>query len=166
MSETTPPLKAKRRGLNRLKEVRNALIAVRRLYYTKLWGMDIHPTARFSLSTKFDQTYSAGVHIGEKTYMAFESRLLSHDMSRGLYLHTRIGKRCFIGGRALIMPGITIGDNCVVGAGSVVTKDVPDRCLVAGNPARILRENIDVGDFGRFNDADAAESALVAAGQA
>lgn len=161
----TPLPKAKRRGLNRLKELRNLLIGVRRWYYRKLWGMDIHPTAKFSLSTKFDQTFPKGVHVGEQTYMAFESRILSHDMSRGMYLHTRIGKNCFIGGRALIMPGVTIGDNCVVGAGSVVTKDVPDRCLVAGNPARVLRENIEVGPFGRFLEADATEAALAAAGE-
>ena len=161
----TPLPKAKRRGLNRLKEVRNLLIALRRWYYRRLWGMDIHPTAKFSLSTKFDQTFPKGVHVGEQTYMAFESRILSHDMSRGMYLHTRIGKNCFIGGRALIMPGVTIGDNCVVGAGSVVTKDVPDRCLVAGNPARVLRENIEVGPYGRFLEADATEAALAAAGE-
>lgn len=162
----SPPLpKAKRRGLNHLKEVRNLLIAMRRWYYTRLWGMDIHPTAKFSLSTKFDQTFPKGVHVGENTYMAFESRMLSHDMSRGMYLHTRIGKNCFIGGRALIMPGVTIGDNCVIGAGSVVTKDVPDRCLAAGNPARVLREGIEVGPFGRFLNADATEAALAAAGE-
>lgn len=161
----TPLPKAKRRGLNHLKEVRNLLIGLRRWYYRRLWGMDIHPTAKFSLSTKFDQTFPKGVHVGEQTYMAFESRILSHDMSRGMYLHTRIGKNCFIGGRALIMPGVTIGDNCVVGAGSVVTKDVPDRCLVAGNPARVLRENIEVGPFGRFLEADATEAALAAAGE-
>jgi len=165
MSDPAPRQKAKRRGLNRLKEVRNLLISMRRWYYTRLWGMDIHPTVKFSLSTQFDRTFPLGVHIGAMTYMAFESRILSHDMSRGMYLHTRIGKNCFIGGRALIMPGVQIGDNCVVGAGSVVTKDVPDRCLVAGNPARVLREEIEVGDYGRFASADATEAALAAAGE-
>ena len=169
MTEPAPtpaPLpKARRRGLNHLKELRNLLIGLRRWYYRRLWGMDIHPTAKFSLSTKFDQTFPKGVHVGETTYMAFQSRVLTHDMSRGMYLHTRIGRNCFIGGRALILPGVTIGDNCVVGAGSVVTKDVPDRCLVAGNPARVLRENIEVGPYGRFLSADATEAALAAAGE-
>jgi len=106
------------------------------------------------------------VHVGAQSYVAFEARILTHDMTRGLYLHTRIGQNCFIGGRSLILPGIEIGDNCVVGAGSVVTKSVPPRSLVAGNPARILRENIEVGPYGRFATADATESALAEAGLA
>ncbi len=51
-----------------------------------------------------------------------------------------IGNNVWIGGRAIILPGVNIGDDCVVGAGSVVTKDVPARMLVVGNPARIVRK--------------------------
>ncbi len=51
-----------------------------------------------------------------------------------------IGKNCWIGAGALIMPGITIGDNVVIGAGSVVTKDVPSNVVAVGNPCRVLRE--------------------------
>lgn len=160
-----PPHKAKRRGLNRLKGLRHVLVTLKRLYYTRLWGMDIDPTANFSLSAKFDRTFPIGVHVGPRTYVAFEARILTHDMTRGMYLHTRIGANCFIGGRSLILPGIEIGDNCVVGAGSVVTKSVPPGCIVAGNPARVLREGIEVGPYGRFLSADATEAALAAAGQ-
>lgn len=165
MADTEPVLKkANRRGLNRLKPLRNALVGLRRLIYTRLWGMDIDPTAQFSLSARFDHTFPKGVHVGPKTYIAFEARILTHDMTRGLYLHTRIGANCFIGGRSLILPGVEIGDNCVVGAGSVVTRSVPSRSLVAGNPARILRSEIEVVEFGRFLTADATESALAEAG--
>lgn len=52
----------------------------------------------------------------------------------------RIGKNCWIGAGALILPGITIGDNVVVGAGSVVTKDLPSNVVAVGNPCKILRE--------------------------
>lgn len=52
----------------------------------------------------------------------------------------KIGKRCWIGANAIILPGITIGDNCVIAAGSVVTKDVPSNCTVAGIPARIIKK--------------------------
>jgi acetyltransferase-like isoleucine patch superfamily enzyme len=156
--------KARRRGLNRLSGLRNLLVSIRRIYYTRLWGMDIHPTAMFSLSTKFDRTFPKGVHVGPKSYVAFDARILTHDRTRGLYLHTRIGANCFIGGCSLILPGVEIGDNCVVGAGSVVTKSLPPRSMAAGNPARILRSDIEVGDYGRFLTADAAESALAKAG--
>lgn len=55
---------------------------------------------------------------------------------------TRIGKRASIGSNATILCGVTIGDDAIIGAGSVVTRDVPARCIVAGNPARVMR-NID-----------------------
>jgi acetyltransferase-like isoleucine patch superfamily enzyme len=50
-----------------------------------------------------------------------------------------IGEDCWFGGNATVCPGITIGRGVTVGAGSVVTKDVPDFCVVAGNPARFIR---------------------------
>jgi acetyltransferase-like isoleucine patch superfamily enzyme len=52
----------------------------------------------------------------------------------------RVGEDCWIGGNAMLLPGVTIGRGCVVGAGSVVTKNVPDFTIVAGNPARIVRK--------------------------
>ncbi|MFN4157368.1 MAG: acyltransferase [Gemmobacter sp.] len=156
--------KATRRGLNHLSGLRDALVGIRRLLLVRLWGMDIHPSVQMSMSARFDRTFPPGVHIGAYSWIAFEARILTHDRTRGLYLHTRIGRNCFIGGRSMILPGVEIGDNCVVGAGSVVTKSVPPRSVVAGNPARILRSDIEVGHFGRFLTADATESALAEAG--
>ena len=163
-SGTRPPLKARKRGLNRLSGLRNMLVGLRRAFYAKAFGMDIHPTVQMSLSAKLDRTFPPGVHVGEYSYLAFESRILTHDRTRGLYLHTRIGRNCFIGGRALILPGVEIGDGCVVGAGAVVTKSVPAGSIVAGNPARVIRTGIEVGPYGRFLNADAIESALVEQG--
>ncbi len=51
-----------------------------------------------------------------------------------------IGRNCWIGAGALIMPGVTIGDNTVIGAGSVVTKDIPPNVVAVGNPCRVMRE--------------------------
>ena len=52
----------------------------------------------------------------------------------------RIGKNCWLGAGVIVLPGVTIGDNVVIGAGSVVTKDVPSNVVAVGNPCRILRE--------------------------
>ena len=52
----------------------------------------------------------------------------------------RIGKNCWLGAGVLVMPGVTIGDNSVIGAGSVVTKDIPANVVAVGNPCRVLRE--------------------------
>jgi len=52
----------------------------------------------------------------------------------------RIGDGTWVGARAIILPGVTIGTRCLIAAGSVVSKDVPDDTLVAGNPARVIRK--------------------------
>lgn len=139
-------------SLNQFLRLQRLLVKLRRLVDVHFWGMDIHPTVVMSLSARLDRTYPKGVHIGAHTYIAFEAAILSHDMTRGMYRDTVIGRNCFIGARSIILPGIRIGDGCVVGAGSVVTKDVPAGTAVAGNPARIVRENIEVGEFGRFEE--------------
>ncbi|WP_091143248.1 sugar O-acetyltransferase [Flavobacterium caeni] len=51
-----------------------------------------------------------------------------------------IGDDCWIGGGAIICPGVTIGDRCVIGAGAVVTKDIPNDSLAVGNPAKVIRQ--------------------------
>ena len=51
-----------------------------------------------------------------------------------------IGRNCWIGAGAVVLPGVTIGDNTVVGAGSVVTRDLPANVVAVGCPCRVLRE--------------------------
>ncbi|MDR3406220.1 MAG: DapH/DapD/GlmU-related protein [Chthoniobacter sp.] len=68
----------------------------------------------------------------------------SHDHRQADFPMTcapiRLGDRAWVAARAIVLPGITIGAGAVVGAGSVVTRDIPDGCVAAGNPARIVRE--------------------------
>ena len=52
-----------------------------------------------------------------------------------------IGNNVWIGGGAILLPGVTIGDNVVIGAGSIVTKDIPANSVACGNPCRVIREN-------------------------
>lgn len=51
-----------------------------------------------------------------------------------------VGNDVWIGGNVVVLPGVTIGDGCVIGAGSVVTRDIPAACLAFGNPCRIIRK--------------------------
>ena len=67
---------------------------------------------------------------------------------RGLQYNmpVHIGKNCWLGAGVIVMPGVTIGDNTVIGAGSVVTKDIPSGVVAVGNPCRVLRQ---VGEHDR-----------------
>ena len=130
--------------------VRRGGIFVRHLYLTKIFGMDIAPTALLSFGAKLDKTNPKGIHIGAESYVASDAIIFSHDYSRSLKKDTFIGRQCFIGSNAIIMCGISIGDNVVVGSGTVVTKDIPSNCIVAGNPARIIKSNIQTRKFGQI----------------
>ncbi len=117
---------------------------------TKIYGMDISNNARISYGARLDKTYPKGIHINDDSYVASGAIIFSHDFSRSIRTHTWVGRRCFVGANAIIMAGVTLGDSVVVGSGSVVTKDVPSGCVVVGNPAKILRENIKTGKFGKI----------------
>lgn len=147
-------------SISRLAFLRKVLTQARMFVFRRVMKMDIHPTVEISLSGKPDLTFPKGVHVGAYTYIAFNARILTHDRTRGLYIHTHIGENCFIVGESIILPGVKIGDNCVIGAGAVVTRDVPARSIVAGNPAKIIRSDIEVGRYGRFRDADDTERHL------
>lgn len=131
---------------------RDTVVMLQRLYFTKFWGMDIHPDTLISLQVKLDKTYPKGIHVGEGTAISFDAVVLSHDYIRGVHVDTYIGKYCQIGARSIVMPGITIGDHSVIGAGTIVTKDVPAHSLVVGNPGRIIRTDIMTEHWGKITD--------------
>lgn len=110
---------------------------LQRIVRKVLWGMDIHPTARIAPSALIDRTWPRGIHIGPDCFICDEAVMLTHDLTRGVYLDTRLGARCHVGARAIIMPGVTIGDDCVVAPGALVTKDLPASHSALGNPAVI-----------------------------
>ena len=114
----------------------------------------------------FHCSYGVNIHLGTGAYLNFGCVLLDHgrvDIGRdamlgpGVHVYTvehdrdeqrrtqgmeiarpvRIGDRAWIGGRAVILAGVTVGEGAVVAAGSVVTRDVPAGATVAGNPARV-----------------------------
>lgn len=119
-----------------------------RRYLCSVWGMDIGRRAHISLSARLDKTNPRGVHIGEDTAITFDTVILTHDFINRAHRDVRIGRCCFIGARSVILPGVTIGDHCIVAAASVVMKDVPPHSLVSGNPARVFESNIMTGPLG------------------
>jgi acetyltransferase-like isoleucine patch superfamily enzyme len=142
-------------SLNKLLWFQQRAIRIRIAFYNRFWGMHIHPTAKLSMSVRLDKTYPAGIYIGERSYVAFEVAILTHDLTRKKKARTIIGRHCFIGARSTILPGVTVGDGAIVGAGSMVTADVPPHTIVAGNPARVLRRDIEVREYGVFKSAPA-----------
>ena len=130
--------------------IRLVAIFIRYFILTRIYGMDISRTARISFGAKLDKTNPKGIHIGEESFVASGAIILSHDFCRNKHADTYIGTRCFIGVNTVIMCGIRIGDNCVIGAGAIVTEDVPSNCILAGNPAKIIREDIYTTKFGQL----------------
>lgn len=65
---------------------------------------------------------------------------LRYEQQKLTYKPVKLGKNVWVGEKAIIMPGVTIGDNAVIGAGSVVTKDIPPYTMVAGIPAKIIKK--------------------------
>lgn len=114
----------------------------------KIFGNHLHKTVRISRTTGLDKAYPGGVYIDEYTYLASGATVMAHDFCRRKRGITKIGKKCFIGANAIIMCDVKIGDEVIVGAGAIVTKDVPSNCIVAGNPARVIKQNIHTGKYG------------------
>ena len=83
---------------------------------------------------------AGGTHIYDSDFHSLDpvARIGGDDEAETLPVS--IGNQCWIGSRCLILRGVTIGDQAVIGAGSVVTKDVPPRQVWAGNPARLIKE--------------------------
>ena len=119
-----------------------------RVFKYRLKGYDIPYSAKIEGTVILDKLNPGGIHIGANTLVAGGAVVLSHEHHKRVgenepyCVDTFIGKRCFIGINAVIMPGIKIGDEVIVGAGSIVTKSVESNCIVAGNPARVLRKGI------------------------
>ncbi len=124
-----------------------------RVWISKTFGCDCGKnifigddfTGNFNLTILDIREVYIGNHvmIGPNTLITTVGHPLSPKARRGYMAKAapvRIGNDVWIGGNVTILPGVTIGNNVVVAAGAVVTKDVPDNSLVGGVPARIIRE--------------------------
>ena len=104
-----------------------------------------HVYANFNLTLVDDTHIYIGDHtmIGPNVTMATAGHPILPGLREKIYqynLPIHVGKNVWIGAGAILLPGVTIGDNSVIGAGSVVTKDIPANVVAVGNPCRILRE--------------------------
>ena len=112
------------------------------------WGNHVHVGnnfyANFSLTLVDDADIYIGndVMIAPNVVIATAAHPINPDLREQVYqynLPVHIGNRVWIGAGAIILPGVTIGDNSVIGAGSVVTKDIPAGVVAVGNPCRVMR---------------------------
>lgn len=106
--------------------------------------MDIGKNCRISWKAHLDKSINPkGIHIGENTWILSGAMILAHDHCRGLKIDTYIGDNCVIGVRSIILPGLCIGNQVVIGGG-VVTKNIQSHCIAAGNPAKVLKQDVNV----------------------
>ena len=134
--------------LNRIKRISGKQLRKLVVAYYRLMGVKIGKNVFISHKAKIDTTYSGSISIADGCHITYGAMIIAHDQS--ILRHTpfyqglargrvMLKKNVYIGTGAIILRNVTIGENSIVGAGSVVTKDVPPNVIVAGNPARILR---------------------------
>lgn len=119
-------------------------VGVPDLAKARRYGMKIGADPQFQPGSVIDLSHCWLIEVGDHFVMARGAILLAHDASTQPYLgftrigRIRIGNNVFVGDSAIILPGTTIGDDVIVGAGAVVTGDIPSRSVVAGVPAKVI----------------------------
>jgi acetyltransferase-like isoleucine patch superfamily enzyme len=112
--------------------------------YRRVLGMKVGNNTAFGLMAMVDVFFPERISIGDNTIIGYNATILAHEYLIHEYRlgDVKIGSNVLIGANTTILPGVTIGDHAVVGAGSVVHKDVAPYSFVAGNPLRVIRERI------------------------
>jgi maltose O-acetyltransferase len=107
-------------------------------------GMTVGDNCNIQSGVYFDYHHCQHIYIGNNVTIAPQAFILAHDTStKKLLGYTRIGKiviedNVFIGARSIIMPGVSIGENTIIGAGSLVNQSIPANSVAVGNPARVI----------------------------
>lgn len=118
-------------------------------FYANLGGMNVHfgknVYANFGLTLVDDAEITVGdyVKFGPNVVVCTAAHPVLPELREKVYqynLPVKIGNCVWVGAGAIILPGVTIGDNSVIGAGSVVTKDIPANVVAYGNPCRVARQ--------------------------
>lgn len=116
--------------------------------YKYIFKMNIHKTVKISMKAMLDTTNPKGININENTMITANVSILTHDFVNQVHSSTFIGKNCFIGMNSIVLSGVKIGDNVIIGAGSIVTKNIPNNSIAAGNPAKIIQNDIMTREYG------------------
>ncbi len=118
-------------------------------FYANWGGHHVHLGKRVYANFNLTLVDDGHIYIGDCTMFAPNVTVAtaSHPINpamRELALQynadVHIGKNCWLGSGVVVLPGVTIGDNSVIGAGSIVTRDIPANVVAVGNPCRVLRE--------------------------
>ena len=124
-------------------------------YFANWGGHHVHLGSNIYANAGLKLVDDTHIYVGDCTMFGpnvviataghpIDPELRSKGLQYNLPVH--IGKNCWLGAGVIVMPGVTIGDNTVIGAGSIVTKDIPSNVVAVGNPCRVLRE---VGEHDR-----------------
>lgn len=132
-----------------IRKIINRLRGEPQLEKLKKVGLKIGENFQYGNFCFFDPAHCFLISIGDDVTFSTRVHLLAHDASpKKLIGYVKIGRieignHVFVGANTTILPGVTIGDNSIIGAGSVVTKDIPANSVACGIPARIVCSTFD-----------------------
>lgn len=142
-----------------------------RPFLIRKMGCHIGKNTFFGDYVRMDTSYADMIYIGDYTHITSGCRLLCHQRDLSNYCvgdnaascgyktgEIHIGKGVMVGMESMIMPGVTIGDGAIIGARSMVTKDIPPYCVAVGSPAKVVKQILQKERRNEENSSDISSS--------